>query len=109
MLLFIVGLISGGCIGFTISSLLLSGKENTKVNKWNPVKKGIPEPEINPLTGDNMKYICTYKRSYDDFRQIGIFWIDDCGRWISQGGYDYSQYVIAWMQMPAIYMGKKRG
>ena len=110
MVMFIIGLISGGCIGFTISSFLLSGKEDIKGNKWTPVKKGIPEPKIDPLTGDNVKYLCTFKREYyDDFRKIGIFWVDECGRWISKDGYDYSQWVIAWMPMPTIYMGKKRG
>ena len=107
MELFIIGLISGLCLGFSISTHKPKTDSDSKY-KWNPVKKGIPESKIDPLTGDNMKYLCTYKREvYDVFRKIGIFWVDESGRWISQGGYDYSPWVIAWMPMPSIYVGKR--
>lgn len=109
MELFTVGLISGLCIGFSIATRKLKTDSDSKY-KWIPVKKGIPEPKIDPLTGENVKYLCVFQReAYDDFRRIGIFWVDESGRWISQGGYDYSQWVIAWMPMPLIYMGKKNG
>lgn len=107
MELFIIGLISGLCLGFSISTCKSKTNSDSKDNEWNPVKKGIPEPKIDPLTGDNVKYLCTFKRKfYDDFRRIGIFWVDECGRWISKDGYDYTNWVIAWRKMPPIYMGK---